>query len=163
MNQQLRYIGDEQAQRSEILRSNSRPYPSCCGVPMLFTTWGGFGRLDRPHFLCVKCKKDEPPAFWPLMPYTFPVVEFQMNNVWAVLKDATWFPYAPTDKYNPHGDNGYLLGTVAEGQTTSRLFHAVSHQAWTVGVPHRADYFALSHIQHSHRHNFPIFVHHTCG
>lgn len=64
----------------------------------------------------------------------------------ADLADVEWFPYDADDKYNTRGTNGYIVGNVVKGSTTSRLFHATSHRAWKTGE-RRIDYVPLDQIR----------------
>ena len=83
----------------------------------------------------------------------------------ADLINVTWHPYGDNpefNKYNPHGDNGYIIGTVVKGSTFSRLFHATSTQQWSTNVEKRLDYIPLRHIRFDDEGN-GTYISATCG
>lgn len=78
----------------------------------------------------------------------------------ADMVDVEWFPYDADDKYNSRGTNGYVVGNVVKGSTTSRLFHASSSKAWPTGS-RRIDYVPISEIRI--RDGKATYVSATCG
>lgn len=80
----------------------------------------------------------------------------------AELVNVTWHPYADDDQYNSRGVNGYIVGTVVKGSTTSRLFHATSTKQWPTNVEKRLDYIPFDQIRFDADGNAQ-YVSATCG
>lgn len=80
----------------------------------------------------------------------------------ADLVDVTWHPYDSDDKYNSRGGNGYIVGTVVKGSTTSRLFHATSTKPWPTNVEKRIDYVPINDIR-LNAEGRATYISATCG
>jgi len=65
--------------------------------------------------------------------------EHQPNAV-ADLVDVEFRHYDADYKYSNGGKNGYLIGTIEHGHSTSRLFQHTSRKEWPVGERYRIDY-----------------------
>ena len=92
----------------------------------------------------------------------FDLVRVDTNNGTVLLKDVQWTPYDLACRYNPEGDNGFIVGTVVSGGVTNRLFHVTHYVPETPGKSMRVDYCALRKLRVNGREQ-PTFELYSCG
>lgn len=101
-------------------------------------------------------------------PAAFKLPRFNYNEIpydVAELTSVVWYPYGDNPNFksvNSRGWNGYVVGTVVKGSTTSRLFHATSTRQWETNVEKRLDYIPVDQIRFNEN-GAGSFTRHTCG